>query len=149
MSEPFLPSLPCMCASFRRSSRALTQLYEKEIRPLGLRATQLSILQVLSRAGEMPQGKLGEILAMDSTSLTRTLAIMIRSGWITERRGEDRRERWLHLNSAGESQLKRVEPVWEKVQSRLRDQLGTHNWNTFLELTQQLTSIATMQGGSL
>jgi DNA-binding MarR family transcriptional regulator len=149
MSELFLPSLPCMCASFRRSSRALTQLYEQELRPLGLRATQLTILQVLSRAGEVPQGKLGKILAMDSTSLTRTLAIMIRRGWITERRGEDKRERWLRLNGAGEAQLRRVEPVWEKVQSRLRRQLGTHNWNNFLKLTQQLTSIATMQGGSL
>lgn len=149
MSERFLPPLPCMCASFRRSSRALTQLYEKELRPSGLRATQLTILQVLSRAGEVPQGKLGEILAMDSTSLTRTLAIMIRRGWITERRGEDKRERWLRLNSAGGAQLRRVEPVWEKVQSRLRRQLGTHNWKNFLKLTQQLTSIATMQGGSL
>lgn len=149
MSELFLPSLPCMCASFRRSSRALTQLYEKELRPLGLRATQLTILQVLSRAGEIPQGKLGEILAMDSTSLTRTLAIMIRHGWITEHRGEDKRERWLRLNSAGEAQLRRVEPVWEKVQSRLRRQLGTHTWNDFLKLTRQLTSIARTQGGSL
>jgi DNA-binding MarR family transcriptional regulator len=149
MDELFLPSLPCMCASFRRSSRALTQLYEKELRPLGLRATQLTILQVLSRAGEIPQGKLGEILAMDSTSLTRTLAIMIRRGWVTERRGEDKRERWLRLNSAGEAQLSRAEPVWEKVQSRLRRQLGTHNWNNFLKLTQQLTSIAMMQGASL
>jgi DNA-binding MarR family transcriptional regulator len=147
MSQLLLPSLPCMCASFRRSSRALTQLYEKEIRPLGLRATQLTILQVLSRAGEIPQGRLGEILAMDSTSLTRTLAIMIRRGWIAERRGEDKRERWLRLNSAGEAQLRRVEPVWEKVQSRLHRQLGPRAWNSFLQLTQQLTSIATIQGG--
>jgi DNA-binding MarR family transcriptional regulator len=149
MSERFLPPLPCMCASFRRSSRTLTQLYEKEIRPLGLRTTQLTILQVLSRAGEIPQGRLGEILAMDSTSLTRTLAIMIRRGWITERRGQDRRERWLRMNSAGEAQLRRVEPVWEKVQSRLRRQLGPRAWNRFLQLTQQLTNIATIQGGSL
>jgi DNA-binding MarR family transcriptional regulator len=149
MSEPSLPSLPCMCASFRRSSRALTQLYEKEIRPLGLRTTQLTILQALSRTGEIPQGRLGEILAMDSTSLTRTLAIMIRRGWITERRGEDKRERWLRLHSAGEAQLRRVEPVWEKVQSRLRRQLGPRAWSNFLQLTQQLTSIAAIQGGSL
>jgi DNA-binding MarR family transcriptional regulator len=138
-----------MCASFRRSSRALTQLYEKEIRPLGLRTTQLTILQALSRTGEIPQGRLGEILAMDSTSLTRTLAIMIRRGWITERRGEDKRERWLRLHSAGEAQLRRVEPVWEKVQSRLRRQLGPRAWSNFLQLTQQLTSIAAIQGGSL
>lgn len=149
MAERNLPTLPCMCASFRRSSRALTQLYEKELRPLGLRATQLTILQVLSRAGEMPQGKLGEILAMDSTSLTRTLAIMIGRGWIMERRGEDKRERWLRLNSGGEARLRRVEPVWEKVQSRLRRELGPRAWNNFLKLTQQLTNIATTQGGSL
>lgn len=149
MAERNLPTLPCMCASFRRSSRALTQLYEKELRPLGLRATQLTILQVLSRAGEMPQGKLGEILAMDSTSLTRTLAIMIRRGWITERRGEDKRERWLRLNSGGEARLRCVEPVWKKAQSRLRRELGPRAWNKFLKLTQQLTDVATTQGGSL
>jgi hypothetical protein len=28
------------------------------------------------------------MLAMDNTSLTRTLAIMVRRGWVTERRGQ-------------------------------------------------------------
>src|SRR5260370_34327720 len=116
-----LPNLPCMCASFRRASRALTQLYEEALRPLGLRATQFTILQALSLAGEVSQGKLGEMLAMDSTSLTRTLAIMQREGWISERRGrpnadrpkEDRRQRWLCLAKAGQAQLNRALPVWE------------------------------------
>src|SRR5438067_4878742 len=97
-----LPILPCMCGNFRRTSRAMTQLYEDALRPLGLRATQFTILQVLSRAGEVSQGQLGEMLAMDSTSLTRTLGIMRREGWVAERRGEDRRQRWLRLAKAGE-----------------------------------------------
>src|SRR5260370_33892153 len=80
MSRTRLPELPCMCGNFRRTSRALTQLYEEALRPLGLRATQMTILQALSRAGEVSQGRLGEMLAMDSTSLTRTLAIMMRRG---------------------------------------------------------------------
>src|SRR5438128_6905963 len=108
MSESPLPALPCMCGSFRRTSRALTQMYEQALRPLGLRATQFTILQVLSLAGEVSQGQLGEMLAMDSTTLTRTLEIMDRCGWIGERRGEDRRERWLRLAKAGETQLKRA-----------------------------------------
>jgi hypothetical protein len=33
------------------------------------------------------------MLAMDSTTLTRTLAIMSRNSWITRRYGKDRRER--------------------------------------------------------
>jgi len=138
-----------MCGNFRRTSRALTQLYEEAMRPLGLRATQLTILQALSRAGEVSQGHLGEMLAMDSTSLTRTLAIMRRQGWITERRGEDRRERWLRLSSGGEKQLRRALPVWEKVQSRLRGQLGEQAWNNLLQLTYQVTGLVTTQGDSL
>jgi DNA-binding MarR family transcriptional regulator len=149
MSEPTLPNLPCLCANFRRASRALTQLYEKALRPLGMRATQLTILQVLSRAGDLPQGKLGEVLAMDSTSLTRTLAIMKRHGWVAYRRGEDRRERWVCLASRGKAQLRRVEPAWEQVQARLRRQLGDQKWKDFMEVTHQITGVAATQGGSL
>jgi DNA-binding MarR family transcriptional regulator len=144
-----LPTLPCLCGSFRRTSRALTQLYQHALRPLGLRPTQLTILQVLSRTGELSQGRLGEMLAMDSTSLTRTLAIMSRQGWIAERRGEDRRERWLRLADGGEKKLRSALPAWEKVQSRLRQQLGDQAWNSLLQLTHQLTDIATTRGGLL
>ena len=137
-----------MCGNFRRTSRALTQLYDDALRPLGLRGTQFTVLQALSLAGELTQRQLGKILAIDSTTLTRTLKIISRRGWIAERRGEDRRERWLHLAKAGETQLNRGLPAWEKVQSRLRHQLGAEVWNNLLRLTHQVTALATIQGGS-
>jgi DNA-binding MarR family transcriptional regulator len=137
--------MPCMCGSFRRTSRALTQFYDQALRPLGLRTTQFTILQVLSRAGGVPQGRLGEMLAMDSTTLTRTLAIMRRQGWVAERRGEDRRERRLRLTDTGETKLNRTLPAWEKVQARLRRQLGDRDWKNLFELTNQATSIVTQE----
>jgi DNA-binding MarR family transcriptional regulator len=132
-----------MCSSVRRASRALTQLYEQALGPLGLRATQFTILQVLSLTGEVSQGQLGEMLAMDSTSLTRTLEIMRREGWIADRRGEDRRQRWLRLAKAGEAKLNRTLPVWEKVQARLHRQLGGQAWKDLFQLTNQVTELAT------
>jgi DNA-binding MarR family transcriptional regulator len=144
-----MPNLPCLCGSLRRASRALTQVYEKALRPLGLRATQLTILQVLARAGEVSQGELGGMLAMDSTSLTRTLAIMRREGWILERRGRDRRERWLRLAQAGEKKLERVAPVWEETQAELRNQLGQQGWNNLMELTNEISNLAATEGDSL
>jgi len=149
MSQPFVPMLPCMCGNFRRTSRALTQLYETALRPLGLRATQLTILQVLSRAGEVSQGQLGEMLAMDSTSLTRTLAIMRRQRWLAERPGKDRRQRRLRLSSSGEAQLNRAMPIWDKVQARLRRKLGKQTWNDLLQLTHQVAGLITTKGDSL
>jgi DNA-binding MarR family transcriptional regulator len=143
MEHSRIPKLPCMCANFRRTTRALTQLYENALRPLGLRATQFTILQALSLAGEVTQSQLGGILAMDSTTLTRTLRIMDREGWIVERRGQDQRERRLRLSKAGETQFKRALPAWEKVQSQLRRQLGEQSWKNLLEITHQVTELVT------
>jgi DNA-binding MarR family transcriptional regulator len=142
-----LPALPCMCASFRRASRALTQLYDDALRHLGLRATQFTILQALSLAGEVSQGELAQILAMDSTTLTRTLQIMRREGWIAERRGEDRRERLLRLAKAGRSQFTRALPSWEKAQAQLGRQLGDKRWHALMKLTNEVTTLVTTQGG--
>jgi DNA-binding MarR family transcriptional regulator len=130
-----------MCASFRRTARALTSFYESALRPLGLRATQMTILQALSRAGEVSQGRLGELLAMDSTSLTRTLAIVRRRGWIARRRGKDQRERLLRLSRGGAAKLKRVTPVWNSVQARLSGKLGERGWKNLLRLTDQVTEL--------
>jgi DNA-binding MarR family transcriptional regulator len=143
MGRSPLPKLPCMCSSIRRTSRALTQLYENALRPLGLRATQFTILQALWLAGEVTQGQLGEILAIDSTTLSRTLQVMDKAGWIAERRGEDRRERRLRLAKAGETQFKRALPAWEKVQSGLRSQMGEQAWNNLLNATNQVTDLIT------
>lgn len=146
MNESLLPSLPCMCAGLRRASRALTQSYEEELRSVGLRASQFTVLQVLSFVGELTQGELGRILAMDSTTLTRTLKIMSRHGWIGRRRGSDRREWRLRLSKAGEVQLRRALPRWEKVQTRLRLQLGEGQWDALTKLINNVTNAVTEKG---
>ncbi|PYT81827.1 MAG: hypothetical protein DMG40_07610 [Acidobacteria bacterium] len=137
-----------MCATLRRVARALTQLYEREMRPLGIRVTQLTILQELSRAREMSQGKLGEILSMDSTTLTRNLKIMIRQGWVAEHRGKDKRERLLQLSKRGYAQLARILPVWREIQARLRRRLGEQVWENLPQLTDQVTEVVAALGVS-
>jgi DNA-binding MarR family transcriptional regulator len=129
-----------MCASLRRAGRALTQIYEEALRPTGLRATQFTILQALSIAGEVTQGVLGQILVMDSTTLTRTLTIMSRHGWIAKRRGEDRREWRMRLSKVGETQFRRALPHWENAQRQVRRQLGDELADNLMKLTQQTTN---------
>jgi DNA-binding MarR family transcriptional regulator len=83
-------------------------------------------------AGEMTQGKMGQVLAMDSTTLTRTLAIMSRHGWITRRRGEDRREWQIRLSSTGRAQFGR--------------KLGRNRWDELMQISNDLTRAVTQQG---
>jgi DNA-binding MarR family transcriptional regulator len=135
-----------MCASLRRASRALTQLYDASLRPFGLRATQFTILQALSLTGEVSQGDLAEILALDSTTLTRTLEIMRRNGWIEARAGEDRSERLLQPAKAGREKFRRALPAWEEVQTQLRNRLGDRSWDDLMKSTNRVTSLVTETG---
>ncbi len=141
MNGSHISALPCMCSNFRRATRALTQFYEDALRPVGLRSSQFTILLVLSRVRETNQGELGSLLVMDSTTLTRTLRIMVRQGWIAERPGEDRRQRWLTLTKSGEARLRHATPLWENVQDELRRKLGDRSWKELLSFTTDLTNL--------
>ena len=142
------PSLPCMCANIRRVARMLTQRYDEALRPLGLTITQFTILQALFLAGEITQGTLGELLAMDSTTLTRTLGIMNKQGWIAKIYGKDRRERRLRLTGAGRSEWNRAVPFWQSAQEALRLQLGKQRWDDLMKLMNDTTSLIAEQGDS-
>lgn len=137
-----LQPLPCACATLRRASRALSQGYEEAMRPLGLRATQFTILQALDLAREVTQRRLGQILALDSTTLTRTLRIMTRAGWIAERRGADRRERFLALSEEGRRVFDAATPHWERAQAEMRQRLGEALWNEIFSVADKVTTSA-------
>ena len=128
--EAEITALPCACANLRRAARAVTQLYSQEIRRSGVDATQFSLLMALGHAGETTQGRLGERLVIDSTTLTRTLAPLRARGWIASKPGADRRQRLWRLTPAGRRQLQRARPHWERAQKRLRKALGEAEWNS-------------------
>ena len=129
----------------RRASRALNQLYEDSLRPLGLRGSQFTILQMLSLAGEVSQGELAEMLAMDSTTLTRTLAIMSRHGWIARRPGADRRVTLIRLSDSGKAQFGHALPYWEAVQARVKKKLGRSHWDELMSLSNAVTRMVAEQ----
>ena len=119
------------------------------MRPLGLRGSQFTILQTLSLAGEVSQGALSQILAMDSTTLTRTLAIMSRQGWIARRPGEDRRVTLIRLSDSGKAQFVRALPYWEGVQARVKRKLGRDRWEELMSLSNQVTRMVAEQKQSI
>lgn len=129
--EP-LPPLVCACASLRRAARAVSQAYDAELRATGLNPAQFGLLYFLWRYGELAQGKLGEMLAIDTTTLTRTLEPLRKSGWIRARAGDDRRERRWSLTPAGERKRVSATPHWEAAQARLRSQIGSKRFRSLL-----------------
>jgi DNA-binding MarR family transcriptional regulator len=131
-------TLPCACANLRRADRVVSQFYDDALRPSGLRISQFTLLQALSLAPQFSQKKisqkqLAELLEIDSTTLTRTLAPLREKRWLLAVAGNDRRELRLSLTAAGRRKYESALPYWETAQRGLRRALGKANWNRLIE----------------
>jgi DNA-binding MarR family transcriptional regulator len=133
---------PCLCSALRQATRAVSRLYDEELRGLGLRTTQYSLLRRLSAAGEVRQRDLGELTSLDETTLTRNLRPLIDPGWVAIRPGEDRREKLVRLTDAGAAKLQEARPAWERAQGRLRSRLPQETWSSLMEFLPELTRLA-------
>ncbi len=106
----------CACLIARKRARALTRLYDRHLRPHGLRATQFSVLAVLSQKGESPLGEVADLLGLERTTLSRSVALLERNGWIAAAPSEDAREHRLALTAAGLRTLEAAFPAWRAAQ---------------------------------
>jgi DNA-binding MarR family transcriptional regulator len=137
--EGTLPVLPCACANLRRTARAVTRMYNQELRTTGLELTQFTLLMALNITGETTQGELGKLLALDTTTLTRMLRLLTKHGWIGVKAGDDRRQRLLRLTPSGRHKLQHSQPHWERAQRRLRRDLGEPSWSQMGRLLAKVT----------
>jgi DNA-binding MarR family transcriptional regulator len=117
-------------------------LYDEELRGVGLRTTQYSLLQRLRRGGEVRQRDLGELTSLDETTLTRNLRPLIDAGWVAIRPGEDRREKLVRVTGVGVAKLRESRPAWERAQERMRSRLSKEVWSNLMNLLPELTRLA-------
>jgi len=137
-----LPVLPCTCANLRRAARAVSRLYSGYLQPHSIEITQLTLLMTLDRVGEVSQGNLGKLLALDSTTLTRVLKPLRKRGWIQEKAGNDRRFRIIRLTPSGQAKYQQCLPHWKRAQDRLRARLGDETAEQLSTLLAQVTAMA-------
>lgn len=134
-----LPALDCACASLRRAARAVTQRYEAALRGSGLKVAQFTLLRAFDLLGTSPQSALVKFLALDPTTLSRSLRPLAAAGWIRATEASDRRETRWELTAEGHRKLQRARPAWERAQRDFRAVLGKKKWLTLLN---ELASVA-------
>jgi DNA-binding MarR family transcriptional regulator len=135
-------SIPCLCLALRRASRAVSRLYDDELRGAGLRTTQYSVLRLLRDAGEVRQRDLGEVTVHDETTLTRNLRPLVDAGWVAVRAGEDRREKWLKITRTGLAKLEEARPKWVRAQERMKSLLPEGVWQNLMTVLPDVASVA-------
>ncbi|MBT2185851.1 MarR family winged helix-turn-helix transcriptional regulator [Sphingobium nicotianae] len=120
-------SLPCVCTSLRKASRAVTRLYDERLAASGLTTTQFAVLRNL-RHGDLSLSRLAELLVMDRTSLYRTLAPIERHGWVAITAEDQGRAKQAALTPAGRARMEEATAAWNTCQSEIIGAIGPDQW---------------------
>jgi DNA-binding MarR family transcriptional regulator len=123
----------CACHRVRTAARAVTRAYDEALRPVGLRASQLTVLVATAADEALSITALAKIMGMDRTTLTRNLRPLESEGLITLGNEGWRRSRTLKVTKKGRSRLRQALPLWEQAQQALRKKLGDRNWDQIRE----------------
>ncbi|MEH7392001.1 MarR family winged helix-turn-helix transcriptional regulator [Bacillus sp. JJ1474] len=83
--------------SINQFSRHFSKILNEALTPLGLYTAQWTIIYLLKTNGPATQKELSHYLGVEAPTMTRTLARMEKSGWITKKTGTDKREKQITL----------------------------------------------------
>src|SRR6476469_7420038 len=119
----------CACHRIRAEARVVTRAYDAALRPVGVRATQLSVLLAVAAEDDMSITALAKFMGMDRSTLTRNLRPLEKEGLITLGDEGWRRSRTLEITKAGRSRLREALPLWNRAQQALKRRLGDRTWN--------------------
>jgi DNA-binding MarR family transcriptional regulator len=119
-------TVPRGCTSFklRQLVRRVSQLYDHELAPTGLKTTQYSLLSHVLRLGPVRPGELAAAMTMDASTLTRNLKPLLAAGWLQMTAGEDGRSRLVHITDAGRDKRAEAQRHWKAAQLELNRLLG-------------------------
>jgi DNA-binding MarR family transcriptional regulator len=125
----------CACTSLRKTTRSITQFYDRMLRPAGLRCTQLSLLSQISGRGTITFGELGERLLMDQTTVTRNVDNLKKLGYVSITNCEnDARKKYITISAAGAQKLAEAAPLWREAHARITQGLGGERYDELMAL---------------
>jgi DNA-binding MarR family transcriptional regulator len=131
----------CNCLALRQATRHVTQFYDQCLTPVGVRATQYSILARLNRKGPLTINALAAELVMDRTTLGRNIRPLQRDGLVAIGAGEtDRRKKELRLTPAGSVRFAAAQKAWTKAQADFERAFGTRRAKALRVLLEDVAS---------
>ena len=122
----------CVCFNLRWVTRAVTQFYDAEIRRLGIRPTQGTILASLQARDSWSMADLSDWLGMERTTLVRNLRPLQRDGFVNVGGGGRGNLVELSITAKGRKQVEKLVPAWKSAQSAVVKTLGEKRWSAIL-----------------
>lgn len=132
----------CLATRVRQLSRIVTRVYDDAMRPLGITASQYTLLAQLAARDAITAVEIGHELDIEKSTLSRNLKRLLALGHINMDPPAGRRGRGLHLTPKGQAILKDAFPIWQDAQKRAFTVMGAESRNTLDHLLHQAEKLA-------
>ena len=127
----------CLATRVRQLSRIITRVYDDAMRPLGITASQYTLLAQLASRDGITAVEIGHDLDIEKSTLSRNLKRLLALGHIIMDPPAGRRGRGLHLTSKGMAVLREAYPIWQAAQNSTVLVMGCESRGTLDGLLRQ------------
>ena len=115
--EHYAPrGLECVCGNLRMAARAVSSIYDRHLKAVGLQSSQMAVLWAVAGRRSAPVNEIAGVIAMDETTLLRNLRVLERRRLVAFHVGDDRRERIVQLTAEGRALFESALPAWKEAQ---------------------------------
>jgi DNA-binding MarR family transcriptional regulator len=130
-------SASCLASRVRQLSRIVTRVYDDAMRPLGITASQFTLLTQLAQQDGITAVEIGMTLDIEKSTLSRNLKRLLALGLLSMDPPAGRKGRGLHLTAKGQAAIKDGYPVWKNAQQRASAVMGPNSTSTLDSLLAQ------------
>ncbi|HEY5849725.1 MAG TPA: hypothetical protein VIT62_03005 [Lysobacter sp.] len=124
----------CLLTRTRRISRVITSIFDQELRPFGVNASQFSLLVLIAGKDGASRAELGRANHQERSTSTRNLQLVLDQGWAEEIIPDKGRSRPIVLSQAGRELLAAALPAWRSAQAQTRQLLGDNGASAIVDL---------------
>ncbi|HPA16725.1 MAG TPA: MarR family winged helix-turn-helix transcriptional regulator [Verrucomicrobiae bacterium] len=114
----------CIAYRVRLLNRVITGIYDRALRPLGLKANQANILVMLLLSERASSADIARVLMMEKSTVSRTVDRMKKNGWISVEGLGDGPSQVITVTPEGRKLMAAAHGNWKKAQKQAAELLG-------------------------
>src|SRR5918996_4842272 len=115
----------CLGVRISRLHRMVARRFDQALRPLGLTLPQLEILAVLMMRGAQKPSAVADALAVERSTISRSLSAMEQKGWVAIQSTPSGRAASVAITQQGVAVLARAKTAWAEAQAYIVNLVGT------------------------
>lgn len=121
-----------------QKTRYLSKELNNTLKEYDLFTAQWSVLYTVQQHGEIMLTQICKYLNVEAPTISRTVRRLVELGWLTEKFGEDRREKMVRLSEDAEKKFKTIEESVIHFENQFLQELSLEEQNQLVILLEKL-----------